>query len=374
MRRFKTVLSVAVAVLVMSALPAAAMAATGGTRRPHRVERYVPRHDARCRRDYRRVRVRVRERRRIRVHGDRRYRLVTVRRVECVRRRTIKRSRPTAPVSAPAPTIQYSTSVDPSFAQSATNPLAVTYSYSADATQSVGGQVTNLASTGQLPAGVLEFYSSDPPESSGEALICSINVGGAVTGGTCPVTYSSTGVKTVTTTYIPDASSAVTETDAVNVEPYGTTTTESVASDPAVPCTSSDDGTMTQSQCGYVVTIGTADQNGNAPDVGSASLVFTGVAADGDTLGYVLHVPAGQKSCHVNVAVSVADNYEQDGWLSQSDVSSSDCPGSTGWTGGNHDEGPGVSGNDVESWGVTAEYSGSLGWDASASGPQTVTP
>jgi hypothetical protein len=67
--------------------------------------------------------------------------------------------------------------LDPSFKQSPSNPLAVTYSFSASATEWVDGSERPTS----LPAGFLNLYSDG-------LLACSINVGGSVTGGECPFT------------------------------------------------------------------------------------------------------------------------------------------------------------------------------------------
>jgi hypothetical protein len=123
----------------------------------------------------------------------------------------------TTTTSTPAPAVSYSAKVDPSFTQSATNPLAVTYSYSADATETQDGQATDLAQTDQLPAGVLNFFN-------GGQLACSMNVGGATSSGACPVTYPSTGTYSVTTQYIPSGTAAVTETDQETISPEPTST------------------------------------------------------------------------------------------------------------------------------------------------------
>ena len=125
------------------------------------------------------------------------------------------------PVAAPAPaapTIHYAASVDPSFVQDPDNPLAVTYSYSADATQTVDDVSTDLAATASLPAGVLNFYS-------GGLLACSMNVGGATSGGACEIDYPSVGTYEVTTQYLPDGTAGVTETESETIDPYPSTTT-----------------------------------------------------------------------------------------------------------------------------------------------------
>lgn len=78
--------------------------------------------------------------------------------------------------------------IDPTFTQDG---LVAAYSFSASATQTVDGVTSPVAS---LPNGVLDLYSDG-------LLECSLNVGGAVTGGTCAVTYTAYGTHTVVVTY-----------------------------------------------------------------------------------------------------------------------------------------------------------------------------
>jgi len=104
--------------------------------------------------------------------------------------------------------------LDPSFVQSPSNPLAVTYAYSASATTTNSEGTTSAEPN--LPDGFLDLYSDG-------LLACSINVGGSTTGGECPVTYSATGAHQVIVTYSSGSLSA-TETYAEQIEPYATTT------------------------------------------------------------------------------------------------------------------------------------------------------
>lgn len=148
----------------------------------------------------------------IRVKEHRHGKVVYVRVWRCERKRAA-----TTVTTAP-PKITYTTKVDPSFTQASDNPLQVTYSISAgaDATTSTG-VTTDLATVGQLPSGVLDFYSQG-------SLVCSINVGGATDGGPCTVTYPTTGTYTVVTEYIPTGASAVTQTEVETIAPFATHT------------------------------------------------------------------------------------------------------------------------------------------------------
>ncbi len=146
--------------------------------------------------------------------------------------------------------------LDPTFTQDPTNPLAVTYSYSASATQQVtGGPVQPLS---DLPSGVLELFSDG-------SLACSMNVGGATDGGDCPVTYAATGQHTVVTTYT-SGSTAATETDSETISPYSTSTTLSISWSPSTAVLSvaatvtTSDGTAlspTAAELGFEVIDGT---------------------------------------------------------------------------------------------------------------------
>jgi hypothetical protein len=118
--------------------------------------------------------------------------------------------------------ITYKTAVDPSFTQSPTDPLAVTYAYSANAIEQTGQDTLNLAADDDLPSGILNLYSATVPGGPQE-LYCSINVGGSTSGAGCPITYTTTGIYAVTTEYIPTGATAVTETDSETIAPYATT-------------------------------------------------------------------------------------------------------------------------------------------------------
>ncbi len=98
------------------------------------------------------------------------------------------------------------------FRQNAADPLVVTYSYSASADQ-LGGDVAS-----SLPSGVLVFYSDG-------LLVCSLNVGGAVTSGECTVTYGSYGTHTANVVYTSGAASTTTGVESVSIEPPPVTAT-----------------------------------------------------------------------------------------------------------------------------------------------------
>lgn len=148
----------------------------------------------------------------------------------------------TSPQSSPNPTTPitnthavFRTQLDPSFTQNPSNPLDVTYSFSAN------------VSSGTLPDGVLELFNNG-------SLACSINVGGSTVGGTCPVVYDSElpASETITVTYVSGTASA-TSTSTITITPYSTTTTQTV---------STNAGSITDS-------ISVIDQMGNVPPLTS---------------------------------------------------------------------------------------------------------
>lgn len=318
---------------------------------------YVPKAGQACRSGYRREVVRVRERR----HGKlvrRDGRVVWVRQARCVLipPKVAAPTAPTAP-SAPAPSVSYQAKVDPTFVQAATDPLAVTYSYSADATATLNGQVVDLAATNQLPAGVLDLYSAQTPGGP-ESLYCSVNVGGAVSSASCPIAYQQTGTFAVTTEYIPNAASAVTETDQETISPFATTTTLTVT---PVDCggrwpPNMEPSPGMQEACYSMVTTA-SDQNG-ASLAGTAAVAFSGQPAGMVTLG---------QACTLEVAYSPQDYSAGP----TSEVFSPDCVTPIGSPTGAYLQA--YASGELASWTITGSYAGKPGWAAS-SGSAPVAP
>lgn len=116
---------------------------------------------------------------------------------------------------APTPSYSYSSHVDPSFVQSPSNPMDVTYTFTADATETLGAAQFDTDQQGTLPGGILDLTSDG-------SLACSINVGGATDGGNCFVPYTSFGTHQVITEYFPNGTTPVTETDHPDIEPFST--------------------------------------------------------------------------------------------------------------------------------------------------------
>lgn len=181
--RFLTILAALVIFWALAVSPAFA------GKSPHR---YSPKAGAHCRKHYKRVKHR--------------------KRVFCVKR-AAKSQRPED--------VKLHAHLDPAFTRDPLNPFRVTYAYSASATEESVGRSSAPArasdeAPAQLPSGVLAFYSDG-------SLECAVNVGGAVMGGECPVTYQALGQHRVTTIYTSGEESA-TETEIETIDPLSTLT------------------------------------------------------------------------------------------------------------------------------------------------------
>lgn len=249
--------------------------------------------------------------------------------------------------------VRYVASVDPSFTQDPTDPLAVTYDYSASATASNDGLSLNLQAQDALPDGVLNFYSASTPGGP-EQLYCSMNVGGDVSDGSCPITYGQTGTFAVTTEYIPSGTSAVTETDQETIGAFTTTTTVAVASISCSPW-AGEIPPATAADC-YTLTPTVTDQNNNAA-TGDVLLTFTPTAGGAATISQTALVPAGT-TCNVLVYGGDANQH--------GNIASPNCDFDIASIGGASDL------FNVTAWSVTAGYQGATGWDTSTSTPLTL--
>ena len=247
----------------------------------------------------------------------------------------------TTPTPTPAPVVTLA-ALDPSFTQDPMNPLAVTYHYSASATTNTGGvSVPDPA----LPAGILNLYNDG-------LLACSINVGGSVTGGNCPIT-TTIGAHTVVTTYISGTTSATT-TDTEQINPFTTTTAVTATPDVARPCTSTTSGQYTIDQCQYLLTATTIDQNGR-PLAAWETVTFTATDSTGIvyTCGFSL-APGAQQTIVAETTL----------W------SSSFLDSSTG-----ENLVCSTYGEYIASWTVTATYAGTPAYlPSTSSQPVTVQP
>ena len=272
---------------------------------------------------------------------------------------------PTPNAPAPIGIVTLHARLDPSFAQSPANPLAVTYSYSANATEAVNG-MTNPVSN--LPSGILSLFSDG-------LLKCSMNVGGSTAGGQCPVTYSTAGAQTVVTTYISGSTSA-TETDTEQVNPFATTASESAASDGCM-IDEHTEAEYTEARCTYTVGARIFDSNGNAPP-NDAGLALSGTTRRPKIYGggevavsTGLQIPTGVSSCVLTIETWTYPGPGEEVHDNSLVKAVSGCTGSFNANGGGL---LGFDGADVTSWSIVASYGGSLGWSASQSAPQTVNP
>jgi hypothetical protein len=223
---------------------------------------YVLHHPGRehCRAHY----VKRHIKRKRRVHG----RTVTLRETVCVREAPKRRANGAVKVEA---------KLDPAYKQSPANPLAVTYTYSASATETVEG--TTIPKT-DLPNGILNLYSDG-------LLACSKAVGGNVTGGECAVTYSALGSHAVIVTYSA-GTLAGTVTEVEHIEAFSTQTTLHV-SGPSECGTrigsvelrpGETTGSIEIESCTYTAALGTVDENGNLPPNGGIVLAFEVLPAE----------------------------------------------------------------------------------------------
>ena len=180
----------AAALIPASLVLALAATAQGAEHKPYRLTR--PKHQH-CRVNY------VRKVEHHKVHGRK------VKQVWCVyvapKPKPATGVLPSIASQAPAParTVHLHAHLDPSFMQSPMDALAVTYAYSASATEESPDLAKQAAPS--LPSGVLELYSDG-------LLACSMNVGGTVSGGECPVSYSEYGAHTVIVTYASTSANA----------------------------------------------------------------------------------------------------------------------------------------------------------------------
>lgn len=158
--------------------------------------------------------------------------------------------------------------IDPAYVQNSSNPLDVTFQYSASETD------------GNLPNGVLSLYWGATAQS--QTLACSINVGGSVAGGTCEVVFSAYGPEVVTVQYVSGTTSA-TQTDTENIQnpnPVPTTTTLAPSSTVTESWTDVQSGPGTGYPV-FTITAAVVDQNGNSVALSSGQVTFELVSPGG---------------------------------------------------------------------------------------------
>ena len=198
------------------------------------------------------------------------------------------------PVASPAPAAPTITvRLDPSFTQSATSPEDVVYSFSASAvvaeadpiaspngadaagTTDADGSDGSDGSDDSLPDGVLNLYTPLSPDQPA-GLVCSLNVGGAVTGGSCPVDYTATGTYPVTVEFDSSSTTPATQTTYETIAPFSTTTT---LTETTYPESGSSNATTN-----YTPSI--VDENGNVVPFDQSAISFVIVdSTTGQTIG-----------------------------------------------------------------------------------------
>jgi hypothetical protein len=244
---------------------------------------YQLRHPARehCRAHYRRATKTVRVRR----HGRR----LRVRRTFCVRR-------PSGPAAAQPGAIVTQVHLGPP-AQTPNEPLRVTYSFSATASEQAGATKKPVA----LPKGVIELFDAGN-------LLCAVNVGGAVTGGNCPATYENFGAHTIVVTYLGLSNSTETQTEQVN--PFPTSTT--LALEGPYKCAANHETEPEAESCWWTTSVLTIDEFGHAPAEGSTLIEIEGSGGGSDVDPTVL---GGRSSTAFGpVTFALVREHSKQGW------------------------------------------------------------
>ncbi len=260
--------------------------------------------------------------------------------------------------TAPAPTVSLKARLD-SFEQSPANPFAVTYIYSASATETLGS-VSKPVPT--LPQGVLNLYADG-------LLACSINVGGSTTGGECPV-HESMGTHTIIVTYTSGSASA-TETSVEQIKPFplASTTTTLTLTPAGCETVETRRGELVWENDEHLPENGTEHRCSYLAEAGSTGVEGQTVTITVGSLS--LELASNPESCEI-----IVGSWKSTGLLEQIGWSTTGCSGSmskyelseighehppTEWTVVAHGEGnPGFG-------------EGGGGWLASESAPQTAT-
>lgn len=227
----------------------------------------------------------------------------------------------TAPMPAtttqpPPPTVLGA--VDPTFTQSPLDPLAITFQYSASASQVVNGLAQSLSS---IPTGVLELFSALSPTAP-VGLVCSMNVGGTTTGGNCNVEFQQAGQYQVTTTYLSGTSSA-TATEPITITPYQTSIEATDDASGSGTTLAPDGSTCIAGPglgCQLVIASVNGDGDASTPPIGT--LTVNVYDNNGNVIATFTPKRAGQTWCLIDWYASVNTN-----------ASSPDCTGGGGESG-----------------------------------------
>ena len=275
---------------------------------------------------------------------------------------------PASTPTAPAPTVSLKARLD-SAEQSPANPFAVTYIYSASATETIGS-VSKPVTT--LPQGVLNLYADG-------LLACSINVGASTSSGECPV-HESMGAHTIVVTYTSGSASA-TEPTIEQIKPFAAVATSTTLHIADEGCTITDtpliEGTSTT--CVYTMAASFDEPGGPVPS-GEVTLVFSGAGKESEvfgeheaTLTTSWRMASGSSSCTVTMDTTKYAPHA-------AAINKSTITGSPGCPGSFYDDGNSEKYVAVTSWTVVAQGAagggfgeGGGGWLASESTPQSVT-
>jgi len=217
---------------------------------------------------------------------------------------------PSTPAPAiPEPAVTLRAHLDPSFVQSPSNPLAVTYSYSASATQAGNGSPEP-----NLPAGVLNLYSEG-------LLKCSINVGGSTTGGECPVTYSEYGVHTVVAEYLSGTTNATTGNETERIEPPAATVQRTWSAGAASMVITKDVAQVTLSAASFdgASAVGLADNLGDTcVATVSGSQATCAMTVSGEPSGLTVNYPGGTTTRHIEAFAPGGEREVTEEWPAES--------------------------------------------------------
>ncbi len=275
---------------------------------------------------------------------------------------------PASTPTAPAPTVSLKARLD-SVEQSPANPFAVTYIYSASATETLSG-ITKPAPT--LPQGVLDLYADG-------LLACSINVGASTASGECPV-RESMGAHTIIVTYTSGAASA-TETTVQQIEPFATAATSTTLQVTDEGCTVTATPLIegTNTTCVYTMAVSFDEPDGPVPS-GEVTRHFSGAGKVSDvsgeheaTLATSFRMASGSSSCAVTMETTKYAPHA-------AAINKSTISGSPGCPGAFYDDGNSERYVAVTSWTIVAQGAagggfgeGGGGWLPSESSPQAVT-
>jgi len=273
-----------------------------------------------------------------------------------------------APATTPvSPTVKLHAHLDPSFVQDPTDPFQITYSYSASAgLQTAGAE----APEPNLPEGVLNLYADG-------LLACSINVGGNVTGGECPI-RETMGAHTIIVTYTSGQASA-TETSVETIKPFPVASTSTTLT--LTPAGCEEEEVAYEEGPPFLNGNKLLGEGGLAEDGLEHRCTYHAAAASTGAAGQQVTLTVGEQqlvlanpgTCTITVGTWKAQHSNLDGW---SVTGSGGCSDSAS----RYVHYPPIGGEPPTEWRVVAHGEGNSGfgeggggWLASESAPQTAT-